>query len=323
MTLPTTPTRVIAIGDPGPTQQQIVSACNNQKDFQMVDVIQDTEQLTKNIRAANPNIVIVDYLLHKEPTLDAIDEIIKQFPEIAIVAMIPENDPTMAQQVMLAGASAFLIQPFTQINLLSTLRRVRELQVHRLKSMETEVSHTEEIAKPLRTFAIFSPRGGVGTTTIAVNLAVTLKEITDSRILLIEGKLAFGHIGLMLNIRTRNSIADLIPHAGNLDEVLLRDVIVQHVSGVDVLLGPNDVQIAQGIRPQDLFNVLINLERLYEFLIIDAGSTLNLLPETVAIVLSRTLFMLTTLATNFIVSATSAVPGSINSFGCSASSTAL
>jgi pilus assembly protein CpaE len=115
----------------------------------------------------------------------------------------------------------------------------------------------------------------VGNSTIAVNLAIALRETTGQRVLLLGGKLFFGHLGLMLNVRTNNSIADLIPHAGQLDDTLVRDVIVEHISGIHVLLEPFDFQIAQGIRPQELYNVLVGLKPMYDFIVIDVGSSLT------------------------------------------------
>jgi pilus assembly protein CpaE len=95
------------------------------------------------------------------------------------------------------------------------------------------------------------------------------------RILLVEGKLFFGHLGLMLNLRGQNSLADLIPHASHLDEGLVRDVVAEHVSGIDVLLAPTDFQVSQGIRSDDLYNIFSTLQRMYDWIVVDAGSTLN------------------------------------------------
>jgi pilus assembly protein CpaE len=93
--------------------------------------------------------------------------------------------------------------------------------------------------------------------------------------LLFEGKQLFGHLGLMLNIRAHNDLTDLIPHASALDAGLVNDVVTQHASGIDVLLSPSDVQAGQGVRPEDLLNILRGIRGMYDFIIIDAGSHLN------------------------------------------------
>jgi pilus assembly protein CpaE len=76
-------------------------------------------------------------------------------------------------------------------------------------------------------------------------------------------------------MRTQNTIADLVPHAASLDDALIKDVISEHASGLHVLLAPSNVQIAQGIRPDDLYNILVGVQRLYNLIVVDAGNALN------------------------------------------------
>jgi pilus assembly protein CpaE len=270
------PTRVVAVGESNSTQDQIVNALGNstQTDFQLVDVIEPSDDLVREIRTTKAQLVIIDYQTGEESILDIIDDLSLQLPEIAIIAIIPGNDPVIAQQVMLAGARAFIGHPFTQVNLLSTIRRVVDLEKRQLRSRV--VTHgLEERYRSVKTIAVFGPRGGAGCSTIAVNMAIALQEKTNQRVLLLGGKLFFGHLGLMLNIRTNNSLADLIPHAGQLDDALIRDVVFEHPTGIHVLLEPFDFQIAQGIRPQDLYSVLLGLKRMYDLIIIDTGSSLT------------------------------------------------
>ena len=120
--------RVVALCDPGATQQQITEALNIENEFSLVDILASKEMLARQLRAAEPDILLVDSQLGNESTMDIIDDLALQFPTAAIVAILPTNDPLVAQQVMLAGARAFLITPFSQINLISTLRRVTELE---------------------------------------------------------------------------------------------------------------------------------------------------------------------------------------------------
>jgi pilus assembly protein CpaE len=274
MTPTKTPSRVVAIGDPNPTQQQITTALNSQEEFQLVDILSSSERLAREIGAAKAELILIDHQLGGQPTLDIIDDIALEFPEAAIIAILPENDSVLIHKVMLAGARAFLVQPFTQINLLSTLRRVRELEGRR-RIQPSLRSAGPEITRSLKTVTVFSPRGGVGSSMVAVNLAVALQEETNLRVLLFDGKLFFGHLAVLLNIRAQNTIADLIPHASSMDEALIHEVVVEHGTGVHVLLSPANVQTAQGIRPDDVYTVLMGLHHYFDLIVIDAGSTLN------------------------------------------------
>lgn len=272
---PNQPMRILAICDPGITLEQIRDALSNQTEFQLVNILHSLEKLAKEIHAAEPQLIVITHQVSGQLTLDVIDDIVMQFPDVPLIAVLPDNDPLRAQQVTLAGARAFIVEPFTQANLLSTLRRVRDLEARRSKVQERQPTEAREETKPLRTFTLFSPRGGVGTSTLAVNLAVEMHAESRGSVLLVDGKLFFGHLDVMLNIRSRNTIADLVPHAATMDAGLINDVTVEHVTGIHVLISPLDVQIAQGFRPEDMYNILTALRRSSEFLVIDAGSTLN------------------------------------------------
>ncbi len=285
--------RVVALCDPGATQQQITEALNAQNEFTLVDIIAVKEMLPRQIRAAEPDILLVDSMLEGESTLDIIDDLALQFPSAALVAILPTNDPLIAQQVMLAGARAFLITPFSQINLVSTLRRVTELEGRRQQTQTYIPTQVSKATRPLRSVTVYSPRGGTGVTSIAVNTAIALAEETGKKVLLFEGKVFFGHLEVMLNLKVQNTLSDLIPHATNLDEGLIRDVVCPHPSGIHVLLAPTNVQIAQGIRAEDIYNIFIGVSRYYDYTVVDAGGQLNDISVTLMDATDRILLVTT------------------------------
>jgi pilus assembly protein CpaE len=152
---------------------------------------------------------------------------------------------------------------------------------------------TPEATRPLRSVTIYSPRGGTGVTSIAANTAIALAEETGKKVLLFEGKVFFGHLEVMLNLRVQNSLSDLIPHATNLDEGLVRDVVTPHPSGIHVLLAPSNVQIAQGIRAEDVYNIYMGVSRFYDYTVVDAGGPLNEISVTLMDATDRILLVTT------------------------------
>lgn len=285
--------RVVALCDPGATQQQITEALNSQNEYVLADILSSKDMLAKQLRTTEPDIILVDSKLDGEPTMDIIDDLALQFPNSSVVAILPTNDPLIAQQVMLAGARAFLITPFSQINLVSTLRRVSELEGRRQQTKTYIPNATAEATRPLRSVTVYSPRGGTGVTTIAVNTAIALAEETGKKVLLFEGKVFFGHLEVILNLRVQNSLADLIPHATNMDEGLVRDVVTPHPSGIHVLLAPSNVQIAQGIRAEDVYNIYMGVSRFYDYMVVDAGGPLNDISVTLMDATDRILLVTT------------------------------
>lgn len=267
--------RVLFIGETGPTQEQIASALSTSGEFQLAEVITRLDRLSMEINSIEPDIILLDNEIAGSTLLDIIDDLSLRFPNITTVVLLPDENPVIVQQVMLAGARAFILKPFTQVTLTNTLRRVRTLDDARKRIQPKTTTPQQTMDKPVNTVVVFSPKGGVGCTTIATNLAIAHFQENGGRVLLIEGKLFFGHLDVSLNLLTGNTISDLIPHANNLDQGLIEDVVSKHSSGIDVLLGPRNVQVAQGIRADNLFSVFMALQRFYDYIVIDGGNTLN------------------------------------------------
>lgn len=125
------------------------------------------------------------------------------------------------------------------------------------------------------TLTVFSPKGGVGTTTIAINLAISLHKLIKEDVLVVDGKHLFGHLALYSNLRTNNSINDLIAHAGSLDDHLINQVVIQHNSGIYLLPSPTSIVEAQGIQPKELFRVIQSLKKIFPYIIVDGGNHLS------------------------------------------------
>lgn len=245
----------------------------NQDDFEPLNTFSLDENILAAIAKMSPDIVLLDYE-YQQNVFDVVDKIATEYPECGVIVILPESEMIHSERVILSGARAFILNPFKKENLLKTIRRVTELMTrgHAGNSAQVPLNPLE---RPKNTFTVFSPKGGAGTTTVAVNLAVSLQKELQEEVLLIDGKHLFGHIALCLNLRTGNSITDLISHIGVLDQRMVKQVVVKHISGISVLPSPTSISEGQGIRPEDVFKMLEILQSIYPNIIIDAGSHLT------------------------------------------------
>ena len=273
---PQGPIRVLTISSNELMLELIKTALEREINYLFIDYQKLNNKLMDDIENLHPNCIQLDYLSPVANPLDLIDNISLKFPEIIVVAILPQDKIADANRAILAGARAFIVQPFNQKELLDTLGRIKELY-HR--SQQGKTSAPETIAEvPITTrgtFAVFSPKGGVGCSTIAINLAVALKDELHQEVLLIDGKLLFGDLDIMLNLKTQNSISDLIPHIGSLDEGLIRDVVSEHTSGLKILPAPINPVSAQGIHPEEIHYILMSAQNIYPNIVIDSGNFLN------------------------------------------------
>src|SRR5690606_19990315 len=128
-----------------------------------------------------------------------------------VVAMADEVESV--RQAMLHGAQGFLLKPFSEVELLSSIRQAYELMAQRraqLGAVPMLPAGTGAKVQPrARIVAVYSPKGGVGCTTIAANLAVALRAVTRKPVILVDGDLRFGDIDSVLNIMSGPSIGAL------------------------------------------------------------------------------------------------------------------
>lgn len=239
----------------------------------MIEKEVTSENLLPVIAETHPDVILLDFEFQHQP-FDLMDKIASEYPGCAVIAILPESEMVNSDRVVLSGARAFILYPYRSDNLVNTIKRVLELMV-RNHEFSTQTPDLATYAKSKNTFTVFSPKGGAGSTTIATNLALSLHKTLNEDVLLIDGKHLFGHVALYLNLRTGNSISDLIAHAGMLDVQLIKQVVVRHISGIHVLPSPNSITEAQGIRPEDLFKVLGSLQQVFPNIIIDGGNNLN------------------------------------------------
>jgi pilus assembly protein CpaE len=123
----------------------------------------------------------------------------------------------------------------------------------------------------------FSPKGGVGRTTLAVNFAVAAKTELDMKVALVDGGLQFGDVGVLLNLNPKNqTIADLAREmVGGGDLETLETTMVEHSTGVRVLMAPPSPEMAELITPDHLSKIVSALRQTHDLVVIDSSPLLQ------------------------------------------------
>lgn len=268
-------TTVVLISKNPKLIQDIQGALDQESGFVLLKSVGLLDELFSSIDPSHPNIILVDYQLdHEQSTLDAIDKIASRYLSAAVVSILPEAQVQLSDRVILAGARAILLYPFSRETLINTLRRVRELLLRNL-GISQEIPTVPIRSSRCKCVVVYSPKGGAGCTTVAINLAIALHQQAKERVLLVDGRHTLGHVALMLNLRTGNSITDLLAYAEKLDDALIKQVVVEHVSGITVLTSPTSFERGQDINPEDLYKVFQALREIYPIIVVDGGSYLD------------------------------------------------
>ena len=253
-------TRLLIVEDVPQVAQYIRGLLNAQAKVKLLDVITDGGKALGQIQELRPDVVMVDALLQgRVKGLSLVDQIHKSDLGVPVIVMTVPQNPVEPDQDR--GIHGVLSMPFSGFDLISRIASVR-------KAFEAE-----QVSAGTKIFAVFAPKGGVGKTTIAFNLAVSLGQL-DERTVLIDGSLQFGDLRALLKVPTdAPSILDL--PTDRIAESDLGDVLWRDPSGIDILLAPPRIEMAEMVTPRDVEKVLSLLRRVYGAIVIDMSSYLN------------------------------------------------
>ena len=128
---------------------------------------------------------------------------------------------------------------------------------------------------PAHVYAVFSPKGGSGSTTLATNLAVTLRQVTGKKTLVVDLDLELGEAALMMGMRPRFNFVDLVQNFHRMDADLLASFIERHESGVDLLSAPYHPEKAEVVTGEQIRRILLFLRQHYEYVLVDTSKTFS------------------------------------------------
>lgn len=122
-----------------------------------------------------------------------------------------------------------------------------------------------------RVVTVFSPKGGVGKTTMAVNLALALAERDFRRVCLVDLDLAFGDVAITLQLFPSHSIEHAIGSEDTMDSSLIDSLLTRHQDGLMVLPAPTQPDVRERITPQLVSSVLATLRQSFDFIVVDTA----------------------------------------------------
>ena len=228
-------------------------------------------------RAADFALVIVDVGPGPRSGVDVCREMRRTaaFSAIPVLCMSQSTDVEERVRYLEAGADDVVGKPFDARELEA---RVEALLVRFQRSRDlAPLVHTDDEGPARRSIvACFSPKGGVGTTMIAVSVATSLAAQAPGKVLIFDFDLQFGQVATHLNLKPQLTLADLAHDEQSLREPdLLRTYAIKHDSGLDVIAAPGSPEAARDITPEQVNLALSTARTAYETVVIDAGSDLD------------------------------------------------
>lgn len=272
-------TSVLIVDDIASTREDIKRLLYFENDIKVVGEAADGEEALEAAKKLRPDVILMDINLPRMDGITASEIISTEIPESVIVIISIQGEQEYLRKAMSAGARDYLVKPFSSTELSETIRRTASLSKKRLLNYQnshydvTSTSQAPDTHSP-KVISIFSSKGGTGKTTIACNLAITLSQSTEQRVVLVDLDLMNGDVSMVLNLSSPDTIYDLIQEE-HLDEPLIDSYLSPHISGVNVLSAPSAPEQAEAIKPDHIKDILYILKKKYQYIIIDNSSVLS------------------------------------------------
>jgi pilus assembly protein CpaE len=287
--------KVLITDDIAETRENLRKLLSFDPSIEVVGAAASGEEGIALVKEYQPDVVLMDINMPGMDGISATEQILKVLPTTQVVMLSVQGETDYLRRAMLAGARDFLTKPPSGDELMSTIRRVYEMGKTRAAMMPAQPAAptmTRTAAGRRRrageVIAVFSPKGGVGCTTIAVNLAVALQRMAgeERKVGVMDTSLQFGDIGVMLNLQAHRSMSDLVPHLDELDSDLLTTVLAPHGSGIKALLAPPHPEEAETLltatvpdsatgNPSSIGALLRLMRQEFDFVIVDTWSWID------------------------------------------------
>lgn len=269
--------RVLIVDDIAETRDNLEKLLFFEKDIEVIAKAGTGREAVTMAKQYQPDVVLMDINMPDMDGIAATEALLSQVPTTQVIMMSVQGEQDYLRRSMLAGAREFLIKPISAEDLYNAIRHVHRLQTAQRRYItpgptDQSAGGTSASAQG-QIIAVFSPKGGVGTSSIAANLAVALRQLTSKKVVLVDGNLIFGDLGVIMNLVSTKTIADLANRIAELDRDLLNDVLMTHTSQVKVLLAPPNPQTGELVTSDHLRTILELLRKEFDYVVVDTQSS--------------------------------------------------
>ncbi len=272
--------RVLIVDDITETRDHLARLLGFESDIEVVGLAESGRRAIELATSLKPDIVLMDINMPDMDGIEATEQLSAQVPGTSVVMMSVQGEADYLRRSMLAGAREFLVKPFSSDELISSIRQIHSREQEKLERFPVVVAAPVAVVEPGdlgQVVAVFGPKGGIGRTTIAVNLAVAMASELNQKTALVDGSFQFGDVGVLLNLNPKNkSIADLAPDLeAGLELETIDPFLIVHSSGAKVLLAPPSPEMAELVTAAGVRKTLELLRRTNDIIIVDCSSAMS------------------------------------------------
>ena len=289
--------RVLLVDDKVELRQNIRRLLSFDDHIEIVGEASNGREAIEQARLTRPDLVLMDINMPVMDGIQATEVLARELPEVCSVMMSVQGENQYIRRAMQAGARDFLVKPFSNAELVDTIKNVYKAsapQRNMRRAAENAAAPEQRPIKEGEVFTIFGTKGGSGRTTMALNFAVALQRVTQTRVCVVDADLQFGDVGLMLNLKEELTISDLIGEAPPWTADQVSQYIVSHKeASISALLCPPKPEYAETVEVEHVEQAIKLLRENYDYVIVDTSPQFRSL-ELAILDLSSLIYVLVT-----------------------------
>ena len=274
--------KVLIVDDIPETRDHLTRLLGLEQEIDVAGGAGSGEEAIQMAMDLRPDVIVMDINMPGMDGVAAAEIITQRLPTSPIMMMSVHGEAEQLKRSLIAGAREFLVKPFSA----TSWRRPSRASTRRSSPGATSWWRAAGRPRPGRprpgedngeheVIAVFSPKGGAGRTTIATNLALALQKETGGRVCLVDANLQFGDVGVLLNLNPKNrSMLDAV-EGGEPDGDIIDSVLIDHSTGIRVLLAPPTPEGADLVTPAYLRRMVDHLRETHNYVVVDLPSALN------------------------------------------------
>ncbi|MFV1860067.1 MAG: CpaE family protein [Anaerolineales bacterium] len=278
--------RVLIVDDFAETRENLRKLLQFESDIVVVGAARSGQEAIEVATETKPDIVLMDINMEDMDGITATEGILSEVPFTQVIILSVQSEQDYMRRAMMAGARDFMVKPPSSEELIATIRRLSVFAHEKRKDFERPaVATAAELppgsagyvpsSRPAGTvLAFYSPKGGVGCTTIATNIALGL-DTEETPTVLVDGNLQFGDVSVFLNLQSKYSINDLTARMDEIDPEILEDVLLLHENGLRVLAAPPRPEMADEVSADQIRTIIQFLRRHFAYVVVDTASTMD------------------------------------------------
>lgn len=247
------------------SRELIASYLETVDDINIIQQFKDILSAQDYIIENRPPLVIVDITKKTNISLDIISKLTTLVKNIKIIVLSYDTESDIVIKALRAGAREFLVKPLIEKDFVASVKKMKDLILGNIND-----------TTKCKVITTFSNKGGIGKTSIAVNLAMEIANITKEKVALVDLNMQMGDITTFLNLDPSFDTSYVINNLDRIDETFLLTTLEQYnKTSLYVLADPPDIEQAEIITSEDITTLINILRNVFSYIVIDTTSSFD------------------------------------------------